>query len=128
MKFNREELAWAAGLFDGEGHVGCHVRRDKRSPNETKRIVLQIAQNDPQVLERFQRAVFGLGQIGGPYQQKSRFNRKVMWYFRTGSFEHIQAIIAALWIFLSPIKKAQAKQALIDYADFRTNWKGRKLK
>jgi len=52
---NREELAWAAGFFDGEGSFswteaaafGCTV----------------INQANKEPLERFQRAVAGLGKI-----------------------------------------------------------------
>ena len=126
MKLNREELAWAAGLFDGEGNVGVFKAYDRKT-FEAKRIMLSMAQTDPQVLERFQRAVFGLGSINGPYNWKSPFKAKSRWVFRAGSFEHVQAIIAALWVFLSPVKLAQAKKALVDYAEYRANWTGRKL-
>ena len=127
---NREELAWAAGLFDGEGSVGVYNRGDKGNTWHSlkyRRLMLSIAQADRQVLDRFQKAIFGLGHINGPRTLNSPFKAKSQWFFTTGSFEHVQAIIAALWVFLSPVKKEQAKQALIDYANYRAEWQGRKL-
>ena len=106
---NREELAWAAGFFDGEGSFswteaaafGCAV----------------INQANKEPLERFHRAVAGLGKIYGPYEarHKDRWSRKPQWAFRAHRREHVQAIAVMLWFKLGSIKKRQAIAVLKRY-------------
>ena len=61
---NESELAWAAGLFDGEGNAGfyAHSHYGNRT---TYRLVAQMAQKDREVLDRFQ-AAMGVGNVTGP--------------------------------------------------------------
>ena len=66
------ELAWAAGLFDGEGTISLVTHRKKRKTKtyEYKQVHVLVSQSgSPEVLERFQRAVGGLGKIYGPYER-----------------------------------------------------------
>lgn len=108
---DREELAWAAGFFDGEGSfswtntaaVGCAV----------------INQASKEPLERFQSAVGGLGKIYGPYQprHKDHWSRKPQWAFRAHRREHVQAIALMLWFKLGSIKREQALSVLRHYSN-----------
>ena len=112
---NTHELAWAAGFFDGEGHIGVHVG-DHSQGRPWKRIdlYLSISQVDRRVLDRFRDAV-GVGSVNGPYIHPSvaaRKNEQPRYYFTTAKFEHIQAVVAMLWQFLSPVKREQALSAL----------------
>lgn len=103
----REELSWAAGFFDGEGHVGFS-RKARRLD-----LRLSMTQTDRAVLDRFQRAT-GLGRVGGPFLRSYRNpNENDIYAYQIARFEHVQAIVAMLWAFLSPVKRGQAKQALI---------------
>jgi hypothetical protein len=107
-KLNREELAWAAGLFDGEGNFRTWVANHKAT---NKALDISVAQTDTRVLERFQRAVLGLGKIYGPEYRKGE-SWKPVWRYRAGGFETGQAVIAMLYQFLSPVKQAQAIKVL----------------
>ncbi len=111
IEINREELAWAAGLWDGEGNarVMDYPKRYMFYP------MLQMAQTDRRVLDRFQKAVGGLGnKIGGPYQ--SNQPNKTPWFrWYTNNFEQAQAVMAMLYQFLSPVKQEQCLQMLKDY-------------
>jgi hypothetical protein len=113
VKINREELAWAAGFFDGEGHASGRKPRGLR---------LSVSQRDWQVLERFDKAVLGLGRRG-----KTVGGGHPMFVWRTTNFADGQAVIAMLWRFLSPIKRLQCKTALIEFHQKgnagRGNWK-----
>jgi hypothetical protein len=72
---SNRELAWAAGFFDGEGHVGISTQEE---PSGTYRYpILIINQTDRRPLERFQHAV-GIGRIYGPYDRKNEKNWKPM--------------------------------------------------
>lgn len=56
-----EDLAWAAGIFDGEGTVTWTNGRTRKT------LRLSVAQSgSPEIPERFQKAV-GLGSVHGPY-------------------------------------------------------------
>ena len=113
---NTHELAWAAGFFDGEGHSGnvSSTRRDDGLT--TKRFYISVTQIDLAVLERFRVAVDGRSRVYGPYQAKGP--RKPYWVFQTSSFQDSQQIIAKLWKWLSPVKRAQAKAAIIEITKY----------
>ena len=58
------ELAWAAGLFEGEGSIGIDRRTSRHGS-----LRLQIGMCDEEVLCRF-KDVVGIGNVTGPYQHK----------------------------------------------------------
>lgn len=69
---NELEWAWAAGFFDGEGHISCRDRSGNshlakyRSP---RTLALCISQHDREVLDRFKT----IAQCGKVYTiQKTR--------------------------------------------------------
>lgn len=102
---NREELAWAAGFFDGDGcfHCGSRITNERQRAH----ILAIIDQKDPQVLKKFKNAV-SFGRINGP-------NKIGMWRYSIANFEGFQAVGAMLWAFLSPIKREQFTAALKKY-------------
>lgn len=65
------EIAWAAGLFEGEGSI--QLWREGKSDRLYPR--LDLASTDEDVVRRFSNAV-GTGRVYGPY---SRPNRKTFW-------------------------------------------------
>lgn len=101
---NREELAWAAGFFDGEG---CTVQRHIKGNVYP---ALSVSQVERAPLERFQRAVGGLGTIGKAYQYGRMKNSIQHWH--VSSFTEVQAVIAMLWGFLCQPKRDQYKRVL----------------
>lgn len=111
---NREELAWAAGFFDGEGTTYSNPK--------IRSIAVQVPNADLELLKRFQSAVGGLGTIGGPYSPSSAKNvltKKDMYKWWACNFEHAQAVIAMLWPFLGSYKRAQAKTELAEALELR---------
>lgn len=111
MIYSTHELAWAAGLFDGEGHTAFrkrarNVSRDGRRVYSTH--ILDIRQIDRRVLERFAAAV-GLGRVYGPYYPK---NGRPVWAYAVARFEQVQAVSALLWKWLSPVKRQQVSTML----------------
>ena len=110
------ELAWAAGLFDGEGCTSA--RPYNRRPNSI-RIHASVSQSSrsaevvPSVLVRFQHAVGGMGSLGTPYFDERSGTFAHQW--RVGSFEETQAVVALLWRNLGTVKRAQAAEALLRF-------------
>lgn len=111
-EINREELAWAAGFFDGEGHCG-YRNITNGYPYHTihRAISLSVGQRYEEPLLRFQIAVLGLGKI---YYRKDALSKpKFSW--RTGKWENVQAISVMLWPFLCSIKQHQIYEAMNKY-------------
>lgn len=116
----REELAWAAGFFDGEGSIYT-AKMGKKAGKHT--IHLDIAQTDPEVLNRFYSAV-SVGKVYGPYTPKTK-NSRPYWRYTAASYKSCQYVIAVLWEFLSPVKKLQAERCLTFIREVEREWAGR---
>lgn len=101
---NREELAWAAGFFDGEGHISTQGQWGMN---------MAVYQVDRRPLERYQAALGGLGRIY--LRSHSNPNHRPIHIHKARSFEQAQAIIALLWNWLSGPKREQAAAALQRY-------------
>lgn len=82
-----EEIAYIAGIFDGEGHVGSSGVRS---------IQVGITSTDLDILERVV-AVFG-GTIYGPYEKEER---KPIFAWKAGSRKPSWAFLDAVYPFLS---------------------------
>lgn len=118
MHLDREELAWAAGFFDGEGHIGCTNNRNKKLNRVYRHLHIQIVQTNREVLERLQNAL-PFGALYGPYRE-NRLNHKSYWQWHVDSYEAVQQVVCALWPRLSRPKKEQAKAALFTYREYLT--------
>ena len=112
---NRETVAWAAGLFDGEGCFHFTTSRRRRTdahgqPKIEHSIQTRITQKDREVLDRFQAAI-GLGHVYGPYRS-TEGKPRIPWQFAAYGFGQTQAIIAMLWPWLGRLKRQQAINVL----------------
>lgn len=105
LEIDREELAWAAGFFDGEGCF-CFSEAGQY-------VCVSITQTERDPLDRFERAV-GLGKVNGPYGQHSqdRWSRKPQYVFRANGHDAIQSIAALIWFKLGATKRRQAAAVL----------------
>lgn len=93
------ELAWAAGFFDGEG---CFGLRSNGAGGDKCYGTVEISQAHPEVLERFHRAVGGVGNITGPYDRKDGTSR--MWYFHCKRYADVLTLCDLLKPYLSSLK------------------------
>lgn len=115
MKINREELAWAAGFVDGEGTFSCKMR-DTESCRKGYP-TFSIQQTGTLIaLDRMQK-VFGDAGVQvkryGPYgPYENNLGKRPHYRLEAYGFEKVQAIMALLWTWLGPIKRAQAKSVL----------------
>jgi len=106
MVLDRTELAWAAGFFDGEGSTMVHTNELRPGYLRLEVVVPQVGHDGlPAVLLRFQRAVGGLGRIGGP-------ERDDLYECRSSMRLEALAIVALLWNDLGAVKRRQANEAI----------------
>ena len=74
MVVDRYELAWAAGFFDGEGWADLARQEGRRTGQPMARVNQADPDGVPEVLVRFQRALGGIGTIGGPRVEEGRID------------------------------------------------------
>jgi hypothetical protein len=113
LRLNRTtELAWVAGLFDGEGYIGAGGVPGCRT------IEMSIAQASadevPLTLTRVS-LVLGVGRLKGPRQLHNSWSKLPQYVWCARSFEDVQFATALLWRWLGPVKRAQARDALLRY-------------
>jgi hypothetical protein len=113
MWTRQRDLAYCAGLFEGEGNIHfstqSRVLRDGSRGRPCRNLSLTIQMTDLYPLASFEE-MLDIGVITGP--QKKAGNRKDVYQFRVSGFEDVQYIIASIWQWLSPRRKEQAADAL----------------
>jgi hypothetical protein len=77
-----QEIAWAAGLFEGEGTLGSFPHG----------WALAVQMTDEDVIRRFAEFV-GVGHVGGPYGPYPG-RGKVCWTWHTSRREHVLSFCA----------------------------------
>ena len=104
------EIAYVAGLYEGEGTVGSYRRE-----NGTRTLRLKIRMTNIEPLQ-YTKYIFGShGFLRGPYLSPNSLGTKPVYEFDVTRFESIQMIIAAIWEWLSSERQTQARRALLDY-------------
>lgn len=113
------DWAWAAGFFDGEGHISCRDRTGNghlekyRSP---RTLTMAISQHHREVLDRFS----SIARCGQVYTlTKTRPARSALtgqylsYSWRTGRRLPILWVIEGMWPYLGSVKRFQAASAIV---------------
>lgn len=109
IEFDRCDLAWAAGFYDGEGSSSAIINQGKLL------ISTSISQVNIEVLCKFQVTV-NVGNITGPYKGRT-INSRNRWIYTAYGFEKVQYIMCLLWNDLSTVKKNQFKKTIASYVE-----------
>jgi hypothetical protein len=98
MPTRGEQIAWSAGLFDGEG---CVAETDRR-------FTLRLVNTDEELVRRFHDYV-GLGRIYGPYVNtcSDGYKRKLVFHSVAYGYDALD-IMNLLAPFLSTRRRARA--------------------
>lgn len=99
--WSRENLAWAAGFFEGEGCI--QISKAHRSPR------LTLVNTDLPVLKRFL-AVIGAGSISPIW--RASIDRKPIYEWRLSVLASIYPVLVALYHWLGERRRAKAIQLL----------------
>lgn len=104
---NTTELAWAAGVYDGEGSASTYLPRGRRS--RARQIAVYQAGDDipPPLLFRFRAAVGGIGLIHGPA-------RGSLYQWHSKRHAVVDAVSELLWPWIGDVKRAQLGNAAIE--------------
>ena len=101
------EQAWAIGLFEGEGCIS--IRDEKSRGYVYKRVQLQLATTDEDVLQRFLAAV-GKGRINGPY---TRGTNKPYWVWTAARQDDVRTLLGEWKPSLGARRRGDATRALL---------------
>lgn len=71
------EIAWAAGLFEGEGSCSCRLKSGRHY------LRLSLTMTDEESVRRFHAAVGYRGNVTGPYHRGE--NRLSLWTWQCGA-------------------------------------------
>lgn len=102
-------VAYAAGLIEGEGCFSTHLITGHFYPRIT------VTMTDREPLDRLVET-FPFLKVTGPHTRKpsaAGVARKDSYTVCTSRFEYVQAVIAAVWPWLSPRRQAAAETALL---------------
>lgn len=112
---NREELAWAAGFFDGEGSFTCSEQRWRYSKPMYATLRARLSQDhDNEAVDKLWES-FGL--LGAVYIRPHKNSFRYSW--EVSGFEKVQFVAAAMWPWLCSPKKEQYKAALKTFKLFK---------
>ena len=114
----RENLAWAAGLFEGEGSFTFMMRDGKYGA-----IVAELGMTDEDRVRQFHK-IIGVGNVT-THPKPLKAHWKTMHIWKTASFEGAQAVICMLWPWLGPRRRNRALELLRAYRDARINRQSR---
>ena len=104
-----EELAWAAGLFEGEG---CICVRPRTTPRDGVYVTLQLGMVDEDTVRSFFRVVAG-GTINRYHPPSHRaLGRKPTWMWRAGAVADVKRIGDILMPFMHARRRAALSAAL----------------
>lgn len=101
--WSRENIAWLAGLIEGEG---CFYIQ----PNPSGSSLIKVCMTDEDVILKAQR-IAGCGQVSGPRMHMG--GRKPAWTWTLARAKHVLAISYAIYPFMGERRTLKLKQ-LID--------------
>lgn len=109
------ELAWAAGLFDGDGSVSASVSvRPSRYRCISASISQASAEGVAEALVRFSQAV-ARGRIRGPKVMKNPWSRLPQYRWEVTRVRDVEAVAELLWRWLDVQKRDQVHASLARY-------------
>lgn len=103
---SRENWAWLAGLYEGEGWIGAN----------RKWVQLKITSADLELLGRVYGMV-GVGRITGPYTQEKYPNAKPYHDLTVAVSSDAYAIAMAIWPWLTSRRQEQIVKAVRPWLD-----------
>lgn len=107
------EIAWAAGLFEGEGSILVAMKHDRPGKSCPS---LSMGSVDRDVLDRFARVAGG--KVYGPYKGQGRRtpeHYRPIYQWKLTGIERVQAVLREFWPYLGERRQARAADAIASY-------------
>lgn len=105
------DIAWAAGLFEGEGCIGIWWPPSTVGRRMQPQIRLQVMMTDRDVVERFCH-IMGCGKVS--LEQNRHPPRKNCWYWTIGNRDDTERILRMLYPWFGERRRAKADEAFAE--------------
>jgi intein/homing endonuclease len=106
---DREDIAWFAGLFEGEGTIVL--------PSANNSTSMAIFMTDRDVLERIHE-ITGTGSVRGPYYDKRGSNRKPIYKWATNKHADVVRLLLAIYPLMGERRRSRIADATNRLTDF----------
>jgi hypothetical protein len=112
VRSGAREMAWAAGLFDGEGSVSVSGTGTRPSyPQPSMEVPQSGGLGIPDSLARLREAL-GCGSITGPHPPRSPWGKLPSYRWELGGHRNVETVSGMLWPWLGSVKRLQIEWAL----------------
>jgi hypothetical protein len=101
---NTTDLAWAAGVYDGEGSASTYLPKQRKSRVRQIAVYQSGDTMPPPLLFRFRAAVGEVGLIHGPA-------RGSLYQWHSKRHVVVDAVSELLWPWIGEVKRAQLRKA-----------------
>lgn len=101
-----EELAWAGGLFEGEGCFVCYKLSHRK---DSYRVSTTLSMTDKDVVETFCK-VMGFGTVKGPYSPSN--GNKLRYVWEVQNFRDCLKVTELLYPYLHSRRKQKADELI----------------
>jgi hypothetical protein len=110
---SREDIAWAAGLFEGEGFITPMRQRRRKDGVATVSVLMGLGMTDQDVVARFH-AIVGVGNV--TIRERPDPRHKRMWVWQAAAIADVQHVVRLLSPWLGERRLARAQEVLAEYA------------
>jgi hypothetical protein len=127
---SREDRAYCAGLYEGEGSIYYTVGKKPEGYRDNRQLRLTIRMNDRLPLDLFSELMI-FGTVTGPYIRKpgligEKYDVKPEYYhYQATGLERVQFIVCQIWNWLSPRRRDQISTAIEKFHSFEVYTKPR---
>lgn len=105
--WTREDLAWVAGIYEGEG---CLSLRDNGYKGNNKYVTMRICMTDKDILDRVAR-IIGMGDVK-LITPPSRAGKKPMYEWKLGRWDQWYPFVMAIFQWLGERRQAKVVEAV----------------
>jgi hypothetical protein len=103
-----EEIAWAAGLFEGEGSISLMQQRGRKSVG----VIMHMGSTDPDVTARFH-AIVGVGNVTIRDRPDPRHKR--VWVWQSAAIDDVRHVARLLAPWLGARRSSRLHEVIAAY-------------
>lgn len=106
------EIAWAAGLFEGEGHISLMRQRRRKDGTVTVSLLIGMVSTDHDVVTRFH----GIVECGNVSTRDPKGGHKRQWVWQAAAVDDVQRVLRMFAPWFCSRRAARAQEVLAEYA------------
>lgn len=102
------DLAWAAGLFEGEGSFNISKNKNRKDSYAAQ---VNLSSTDEDVIRTFHK-ILNIGNCGGPYYKISKYSKKPRWTWYVCNYQDCKEVCEKLLPYLHFRRIEKAKEMI----------------